>query len=57
MNDRICPLDGKPCEKSCPDRYPNDPRSGYIAAITRLLEKADLRALRLIWLHAKGLTR
>ena len=88
MNDRICPLDGKPCEKSCPDRYPNDPRggcilvamhdaceghntkrkggdtmsentdrSGYIAAITRLLERADLRALRLIWLHAKGLTR
>lgn len=32
-------------------------RSGYIAAITRLLERADLRALRLIWLHAKGLTR
>lgn len=32
-------------------------RSGYIAAITKLLERADLRALRLIWLHAKGLTR
>jgi hypothetical protein len=32
-------------------------RTGYIAAITRLLERADLRALRLIWLHAKGLTR
>ena len=30
MNDRICPLDGKPCEKSCPDRYPNDPRGGCI---------------------------
>ena len=25
-------------------------RSSYIAAITKLLEKADLRALRLIWL-------
>lgn len=32
-------------------------RTGYIEAITRLLEKADLRKLRLIWLHAKGLTR
>lgn len=32
-------------------------RSGYIAAIIKLLERADLRALRLIWLHAKGLTR
>ena len=32
-------------------------RTSYIAAITKLLEKADLRKLRLIWLHAKGLTR
>ena len=32
-------------------------RTGYIEAITKLLEKADLRALRLIWLHAKSLTR
>lgn len=32
-------------------------RNGYIAAIVKLLEKADLRKLRLIWLHAKGLTR
>ncbi len=30
MNDRICPLDGKPCEKSCPDRYKDDPRGGCI---------------------------
>ncbi len=87
MKQRICPLDGKPCEKSCPDRYKDDPRggcilvamhdviedhnakrkggdtmnetdrNGYIAAITKLLQKADLRALRLIWLYAKGLTR
>lgn len=35
----------------------NTDRSGYIAAITKLLEKADLRALRLIWVYAKGLTR
>lgn len=35
----------------------NTDRSGYIAAITKLLERADLRALRLIWIHAKGLTR
>ncbi len=32
-------------------------RTGYIAAITKLLEKADLRKLRLIWVYAKGLTR
>ncbi len=35
----------------------NTDRSGYIDAIVKLLEKADLRKLRLIWLHAKGLTR
>ena len=87
MKQRVCPLDGKPCEKSCPDRYPNDPRggcilvamhdvsedynakregehmnekidrAGYIGAITKLLEKADLRALRLIWIYCKGMTR
>lgn len=32
-------------------------RASYIDAITKLLEKADLRALRLIWVYAKGLTR
>ena len=152
MNDRICPIDGKPCEKSCPDRYKDDPRggcilvamhdvsedhnakreeettmdifttddptiietvlsgeklkyispsldtadavqlvfespcvgvndvllvkpdgstvgvfankrtddidrSGYIAAITKLLEKADLRKLRLIWVYVEHMTR
>lgn len=25
MKQRICPLDGKPCEKKCPDRYKDDP--------------------------------
>lgn len=32
-------------------------RSSYVEAIVKLLEKTDLRKLRLIWLHAKGLTR
>lgn len=32
-------------------------RQGYIDAIIKLLERANLRALRLIWLHAKGLIK
>ncbi len=32
-------------------------RQGYIDAITKLLECANLRALRLIWIHAKGLVK
>ena len=32
-------------------------RDRYVEAITKLLEKADLRKLRLIWVYAKGLTR
>lgn len=32
-------------------------RQGYIDTIIKLLEKADLRALRLIWIHAKGLVK
>ena len=32
-------------------------RKGYIDAIIKLLERADLRALRLIWIHAKGLVK
>lgn len=35
----------------------NTDRTGYIAAITKLLEKADLRKLRLIWVYCKGMTR
>ena len=30
IRDCICPLDGRPCEKSCPDRYIDDPRGGCI---------------------------
>ncbi len=25
MKDVICPLDGQPCEKDCPDRYTDHP--------------------------------
>lgn len=32
-------------------------RQGYIDAIIKLLERAGLRALRLIWIHAKGLVK
>lgn len=32
-------------------------RQGYIDAIIKFLERADLRALRLIWIHAKGLVK
>ena len=32
-------------------------RQGYIDAIIKLLERADPRALRLIWIHAKGLVK
>lgn len=28
MNDRICPIDGKPCEKDCPDRFTDTPDGG-----------------------------
>lgn len=44
-------------ERKWGDTMNDTDRTGYIEAITKLLEKADLRALRLIWLHAKGLTR
>lgn len=32
-------------------------RQSYIDAITKLLEHADLRALRLIWIYARGLAK
>ena len=32
-------------------------RTGYIAAITKLLAKADLRKLRLIWVYVARMTR
>ena len=33
MKQIICPIDGKPCEKSCPDRY-TDRKEGGCALIT-----------------------
>lgn len=35
----------------------NTDRSGYIDAITKLLAKADLRKLRLIWVYVERMTR
>lgn len=35
----------------------NTDRSGYIAAITKLLERADLRKLRLIWIYVERMAR
>lgn len=32
-------------------------RQGYIDAIAKLLERADLRALRLIWIYASKLIK
>lgn len=34
----------------------NIDRAGYIEAITKLLEKADLRKLRLIWVYVERMT-
>lgn len=28
MTDRICPIDGSPCEKDCPDRFVDTPDGG-----------------------------
>lgn len=28
MNQLTCPLDGKPCEADCPDRYVDQPEGG-----------------------------
>ena len=35
----------------------NTDRSSYIAAITKRLERADSRALRLIWVYVERMTR
>lgn len=30
MEQLICPLDGNPCEKECPDRYVDRPEGGCV---------------------------
>lgn len=35
----------------------NTDRTGYIEAVVKLLEKADLRKLRLIWVYVERMTR
>lgn len=32
-------------------------RSSYVEAVVKLLEKADLRKLRLIWVYVERMTR
>lgn len=40
MNQIICPIDGKPCEENCPDRYIDQPEGGCI--LTTAMEFADV---------------
>ncbi len=35
----ICPLDGRPCDPNCPDRYQDDPAGGCLTAT--LMEHSD----------------
>ena len=35
----------------------NTDRSSYVEATVKLLEKADLRKLRLIWIYVERMTR
>ncbi len=44
MEQRRCPLDGKPCEVNCPDRYRDEPEGGCILT-TALDLGADLYRL------------
>lgn len=38
MNDRICPIDGKPCEKDCPDRFTDTPDGGCLLTLFQDME-------------------
>lgn len=44
-------------ERKGGDSMNDTDRTGYIAAIVKLLEKADLRKLRLIWVYVERMTR
>lgn len=35
MSDRTCPLDGKPCEKDCPDRFHDTPDGGCLLTMVQ----------------------
>ena len=35
MRQVICPLDGKPCEQDCPDRYIDQPEGGCMRPALR----------------------
>ena len=35
MSDSICPLDGKPCEKDCPDRFHDTPDGGCLLTMVQ----------------------
>ena len=37
MKDVICPLDGQPCEKDCPDRYTDYPGGGCALTTAQVL--------------------
>ena len=38
MNDRICPIDGNPCEKDCPDRFTDTPDGGCLLTLFQDME-------------------
>lgn len=37
MKELLCPLDGEPCERDCPDRYHGRPEGGYMLTTAREL--------------------
>ena len=37
MDQLICPLDGDPCERDCPDRYVDQPEGGCILTMAQEL--------------------
>ena len=50
MKDIICPLDGKPCEKDCPDRYIDHPGGGCFLTTAQELGAKDHRPGRQVML-------
>ena len=56
MKDIICPLDGKPCEKDCPDRYIDHPGGGcFLTTAQELGAKIiDLEEILSMWGDPNG---